>query len=410
MQPDDQRSNSTPIVPQRDQAAPVVPPRDHNNSHEAAANIARSQIESIYENHDPIGQTEAEPATNTQTQQEEATNPYRRTHSASSQSTAEEWKKYHSSWQQYYQQYYERYYIGEVYKAKNDLATKTTTSTSSGPIINDTIGQQESSGVFSRNQAINELRNQLRGRATETAKKVRASRHFVPIAAAAVVMLLFMFLQYNRVIFAAVEAYKSPGNIEPANIIVNPSQNIEVGPEPLLIIPKINVEVPIDFTSTPDHNSQMAAMKNGVAYFGIPGANALPGQIGNTVISGHSSNDVFDSGSYKFIFAQLERLNDGDTIYLNYEGTRYTYTVTKKEVVQPTDVDALRYETDKPVLTLITCTPTGTDLRRLLVTATQISPDPAKATQADSSTVDESTPGIISGQGSPSFIERLFGN
>lgn len=410
MQPDDQRSNSTPIVPQRDQAAPVVPSRDHNNSHEAAANIARSQIESIYENHDPIGQTEAEPATNTQTQQEEATNPYRRTHSASSQSTAEEWKKYHSSWQQYYQQYYERYYIGEVYKAKNDLATKTTTSASSGPIIDDTVGQQESSGVFSRNQAINELRNQLRTRATETAKKVRASRHFVPIAAAAVVMLLFMFLQYNRVIFAAVEAYKSPGSIEPANIIVNPTQNLEVGPEPMLIIPKINVEVPVDYNATPQHESQMKAMENGVAYFGIPGANALPGQIGNTVISGHSSNDVFDSGSYKFIFAQLERLNDGDTIYLNYEGTRYTYTVTKKEVVQPTDVDALRYETDKPVLTLITCTPTGTDLRRLLVTATQISPDPAKATQADSSTVDESTSGIIPGQGSPSFIERLFGN
>lgn len=410
MQPDDQRSNSTPIVPQRDQAAPVVPPRDHNNSHEAAANIARSQIESIYENHDPIGQTETEPATNAHAQQEETANPYRRTHSTSSQSTAEEWKKYHSSWQQYYQQYYERYYIGEVYKAKNDLAAKTTTSTSSGPIIDDTLGQQESSGVFSRNQAINELRNQLRGRATETAKKVRASRHFVPIAAAAVVMLLFMFLQYNRVIFAAVEAYKSPGSIEPANIIVNPTQNLEVGPEPMLIIPKINVEVPVDYNATPQHESQMKAMENGVAYFGIPGANALPGQIGNTVISGHSSNDVFDSGSYKFIFAQLERLNDGDTIYLNYEGTRYTYTVTKKEVVQPTDVDALRYETDKPVLTLITCTPTGTDLRRLLVTATQISPDPAKATQADSSTVDESASGIIPGQGSPSFIERLFGN
>jgi len=123
------------------------------------------------------------------------------------------------------------------------------------------------------------------------------------------------------------------------------------------------------------------------------------------VIAGHSSNDLFDGGDYKFIFAQLEKLNIGDTIYANYKSKRYTYTVTKKEVVTPNDVNKLVYGTAKPVLTLLTCTPLGTSINRLLVTAEQISPDPNKSTTAPISTIDDnpSIPGS-----SPTLLERLF--
>lgn len=219
-------------------------------------------------------------------------------------------------------------------------------------------------------------------------------------------MIVFLFLQYNRVLFANVEAYVSPGNIDPVNIIVDPSTSVAVSPDPKLIIPKINVEVPIEFNTTPDYNAQMKAMENGVAWFGIPGANSKPGQVGNTVLSGHSSNDIIDGGSYKFIFARLEQMNTGDTIYVNYEGKRYTYTVTKKEVVKPTEVNKLVYPADKPILTLITCTPLGTALNRLLVTAEQVSPNPKEAVQApaESTSASEAMPG-----NSPTFIQRLFG-
>jgi sortase A len=130
--------------------------------------------------------------------------------------------------------------------------------------------------------------------------------------------------------------------------------------------------------------------------------------VGNTVLSGHSSNDIIDPGSYKFIFAQLERLSKNDTIYANYNGVRYTYTVTKTEVVKPTDVGKLIYETDKPVLTLITCTPLGTSLNRLLVTAEQVSPSPNEAEAAPA--VDQSSQATVAIPGnSPTFLQRLFG-
>ena len=150
----------------------------------------------------------------------------------------------------------------------------------------------------------------------------------------------------------------------------------------------------------------MTAMEKGVAHFAIPGANSVPGQIGNTVLAGHSSNDLFDNGSYKFIFVQLDKLNNGDMIYANYEGKRYSYSVTKKEVVKPSEVTKLTYPTDKPVMTLITCVPIGTAEKRLLVTAEQVSPDPTAATAAPVTSGASSTE--MTGN-SATLLQRLFG-
>ena len=98
----------------------------------------------------------------------------------------------------------------------------------------------------------------------------------------------------------------------------------------------------------------------------------------------------------------------GDTIYANYEGKRYTYSVTKKEVVLPTEVGKLVYETDKPVMTLITCTPLGTALKRLLVTAEQVSPNPNESA-APAPVVEEDARSAPIPGNSPTFLQRIFG-
>ena len=149
-------------------------------------------------------------------------------------------------------------------------------------------------------------------------------------------------------------------------------------------------------------------MDRGIAWFNIPGANAKPGQMGNLVLSGHSSNDWLDKGEYKFIFAPLERMKKGDAIYVNYEGKRYTYTITRTQVVKPTDVHALQIGNDKPYITLITCTPLGTALNRLLVFGEQVSPDPKAATAAKE-TADDSAETAKMPANSPTFFERIFG-
>ncbi len=185
--------------------------------------------------------------------------------------------------------------------------------------------------------------------------------------------------------------------------------SLAVSKDPRLIIPKINVDVKVDYTATNDSASQLKAMETGVAYFGIPGAASRPGQYGNTPIAGHSSNDALAPGdaAVKFIFARLEQLNIGDTFYLNYKGTRYTYSITKKLVVQPSQVTKLQIGSKKPYATLITCTPLGTADKRLLVFGEQVSPSPSKAGEAPvDNGSSESTE--LAGK-SPTLFERLFG-
>ncbi|HET8884153.1 MAG TPA: sortase [Candidatus Saccharimonadales bacterium] len=413
---DDSKRMGTPLIPQRSFVhTPPSTIRDHA-SQTAATNIVRDQVNSIYEGNTttPTPQTTPVDPKTTELQQElNSANPYDRTQTNPAEVQADQWKQYHSAWQDYYQKYYERYYVGQVYRAHQALearaiqAAKTTPETPT-PAATANTPTETPKESFNRDEALYDLRSKLLEKVNDSAKKVRKSHHFVPIIAASCVVVLFLFLQYNRVLFANVQAYISPGNIDPANIIVDPLTNVAVSPDPKLIIPKINIDVPVDYTATPDHESQMAAMENGVAYFGIPGANSKPGQIGNTVLSGHSSNDIIDAGNYKFIFAQLDRLTKNDTVYLNYGGVRYTYTVTKKEVVKPTQVGKLIYETDKPMLTLITCTPLGTSLNRLLVTAEQVSPSPSEAAPAPATDAPGNTPAPMPGN-SPTFLQRLFG-
>lgn len=385
-------------------------PHDHQS---AAANVLRSQIDALYGDRPVATPQREEPQLAQRT-----VNPYDRTHEEHPQPQADQWKAYHSAWQNYYQQYYAAYY--EHQRAQQQALTgvneqpeqpqqRAPQQESSQGYFSAHTDLDETAEDLSKDQALFELRQKLLGKVKHQAKKIRGSRHFVPIAASIAVILVFVFLQYNRVLFAAVNAYVSPGSIDPQNIVIDPTGAAEVGADPRLIIPKINVDVPAVYGIGPDYDSQMAAMEKGVAHFSIAGANSHPGEIGNTVLSGHSSNDLFDPGEYKFIFAQLDKLNEGDTIYANYEGTRYTYVVTKKEVVMPTEVSKLVYPTNKPVMTLITCTPLGTSEKRLLVTAEQVSPDPAKAAPAPSSSGQASGSDAAIPGNSPTLIERLFG-
>jgi sortase A len=364
-----------------------MPPKkdasDAQTQRDAAASVVRDQLDAIYGNQ-PQVVTPSEPAGQQQPGQQQA-QPYQQ---------ASTWQQYHAQWQDYYRKYYEHYYVGKLHQAIKEQPTPiAATSASSSP------AEPESDELLN-------LRQKILSTATTSAKKVRKSRHFIPFATALVVVAVVAFLQYNEVIFANVQAYVSPGAIDPQNIVVDPSSNVQVPADPKLVIPKINVDVPVIYNVGYDHDAQMAAMQKGVAHFAIPGADSTPGQIGNTVLSGHSSNDLFEAGDYKFVFAQLDKLNVGDTIYVNYNSVRYTYSITKKQIVTPTNVQALYGYTDKPYLTLITCTPLGTSLNRLLVTAEQIAPDPGKATAAN--TFNTNAKATIPGNG-PTALEKLFG-
>lgn len=97
---------------------------------------------------------------------------------------------------------------------------------------------------------------------------------------------------------------------------------------------------------------------------------ALPGQLGNTVIFGHSVlPQFFNPKSYVSIFATLHTLKIGDEIFLNYDGSEYKYVVTEMFEVKADDFSVLDQRYDSKTLSIITCSPPGTYLRRLVVRA-----------------------------------------
>ena len=97
---------------------------------------------------------------------------------------------------------------------------------------------------------------------------------------------------------------------------------------------------------------------------------ALPGQFGNTVIFGHSVLPQFyNPKNYKTIFSTLPTLKEGDEIFVDFDGIRYRYVVVKMIEVSPDDISVLEQHYDSEYLSLITCVPPGTYLRRLIVRA-----------------------------------------
>ena len=320
-----------------------------------------------------------------------------------------DWQNYHSAWQNYYQKYYSEYYakaaksyvetekteLNNRYEKRNQIGQlaldsqkrlienlknpkpknlETAEKVSEDPQAKTTETPPSLESIHVKTIEAT-LKERIQKKASSSFQLSKKHRKFIPIFAGVFTILFILFLQYNRLIFAPIMAYIAPGNSNDTEITaIDPTITTAPTAEPKLIIPKLNIDVPAHFNIANDTATIDNAMNHGVAQFKIPGADALPGQVGNLVISGHSAGDIYSNNQYKFIFSGLERLQDNDLIYVNYNSVRYTYKVIKKQTVEPTDVAALVYPTSKPILTLITCTPLGSDRYRLLVTAEQVSP------------------------------------
>lgn len=92
---------------------------------------------------------------------------------------------------------------------------------------------------------------------------------------------------------------------------------------------------------------------------GYHNGTALPGTIGNTVLSGHA-------GLRGAVFRDIGRLRPGDEVIVETGSWRYVYRVRETLQVWPTQVEVMA-PTSTPVLTLITCT--NWDTQRLVVVA-----------------------------------------
>ena len=88
MRPDEKQ-----LLPGEPRGRVQPPARSHGAAHDAVANIAREQIDSIYENEATqqveVGQTKSP---------QPVTNSYQRTHQPAHSVEADQWQQYHSAW------------------------------------------------------------------------------------------------------------------------------------------------------------------------------------------------------------------------------------------------------------------------------------------------------------------------
>jgi len=408
-------------IPQRRFAMPT-PQHDNRQTHqETTAQIVRQQINQIYDTAPPnqpaapsakpkhvvqpalvtVTTPSQQPQPEQQASQQEQTeqSPYNRTAAVNF-----DWREYHTAWQNYYQKYYERYYWQQLHAERQKLAV-TAADRAVAKEEGVTVGEDPNAPAKNKVDAI---KKDITSKVKNRASKMRKSHHFVPLVSALGVGLVFIFLQFNSVVFAQIQSYISPGAVSGDAITIDPSAPVNVGPEAKLIIPKINVEVPVDYNVNEISESNIQnSLRDGATHYKLPGANAVPGQKGNTVILGHSSNDIFNQGAYKFVFVQLDRLQPGDIFYLHYNSTRYIYRMTSSKVIDPTEVSALQIGTDKPMATLITCTPPGTALKRLLIFAEQISPDPGGAVTTPTQNAQTPTNNTLVGN-EPTLLDQIW--
>lgn len=133
-----------------------------------------------------------------------------------------------------------------------------------------------------------------------------------------------------------------------------------------LYYPKLSIQAPVEWyvQGAGDANKLMAT---GLVH--IKGT-ATPEIPGETVIAGHSSYYRWAEGDYKTVFAPLVKAQNNDNIIVKRNGTTYFYTVSDiHEIPGSSDYAAKIGGNNPKSITLITCVPVGTTLRRLIVTA-----------------------------------------
>ncbi len=127
-----------------------------------------------------------------------------------------------------------------------------------------------------------------------------------------------------------------------------------------LSIPKLNIEDMI-VTIGGENLDKTLIQYKGTAY---------PGELGNPVIFGHSVLPVFyNPKSYISVFSKIPTLEKGDEIFITYDNVLYKYLVNSYHEVEPDQIELLEQRYDRRTLSLVTCVPPGTYLRRGVILA-----------------------------------------
>lgn len=130
-------------------------------------------------------------------------------------------------------------------------------------------------------------------------------------------------------------------------------------------IPALSLNLPLATAASMENEDILRALHVGVVRY--PNGVA-PGDAGVVAIAGHSTGEPW-KGRYRFAFLQARKLQPGDLIHVDHDGTRYTYRVTGQRMINPRVTPFLDSTADHPKLSVISCWPLWTTKQRLVVEA-----------------------------------------
>ncbi|MFO0704012.1 MAG: sortase [Patescibacteria group bacterium] len=146
------------------------------------------------------------------------------------------------------------------------------------------------------------------------------------------------------------------------------SSNTKINKDFWLEIPSISISAPvvanIDVYNDLEYQESLT---RGVAH---AKQSSTPNISGNTFIFGHSAENWFNANKYNAIFYLLYKLKNEDVVYLWYKNIKYEYLVKTIKFVSPSETNYITYpqnESKSRTLTLMTCWPPGTTIKRLVV-------------------------------------------
>lgn len=152
--------------------------------------------------------------------------------------------------------------------------------------------------------------------------------------------------------------------VEPKDELLPPDHDFSI------VIPKIRATAPIFANVDPySKASYLPVLLKGVAH---AKGTSFPDDPGNTYLFAHSTDAFYNVGRYNAIFYLLGKLQKNDEITVWFEDVEYKYSVDEVKVVPADATKYLSAKSSEKILTLQTCYPPGTTLKRLIVIAHQV--------------------------------------
>lgn len=372
-----------------------------------AASLIKAKVDRLYNTMEPDAMREADEAKATPVRSPHQEYMYQLTTSGKSLAEIQtEWHAYYTNLpddqkHQVWQEFYDANNNGKYYEpstaarplSKPELDAKPRadqTAVVSEHLPDEQQPSKPKRSPRSRKEIKSNIRHKVQDRAARIGTKHKQNLHSLlfGLSTGLIVLFIFMFGFFNEVIIAP---FIQPGRANATPIIID-NDSIAASGKSEVIIPKINVEIPVIYGLNSNEESTIQNnLEEGVVHYP---STEVPGENGNVAIFGHSSNNIFNKGKYKFAFVLLHELKQDDIFYLTYKKKVYAYKVFTKKIVDPSQIEVLNdIPGETATATLITCDPPGTSLHRLVVVGKQISPNPAdnKSSSAGDRSVPEAT-------------------